>query len=114
MVATADVGRMGAELLLEPWNDQRVVELEGPRRVSPNDIAASFTYLLGRSVHAEIVPRAAWEELFRAQGMHNPTPRIQMLDGFNEGWLAFENEARKGLGELDTVLRALIERNSHE
>ena len=62
----------------------------------------------------EIVPRDAWEELFRAQGMHNPMPRIQMLDGFNEGWLAFEHETRKGQVELDTVLRALIERTSHE
>jgi uncharacterized protein YbjT (DUF2867 family) len=112
MVATADVGRMAGELLLEPWNDQRVVELEGPRRVSPNDIAASFTHLLGRGVRAEIVPRDTWEELFRAQGMHNPTPRIQMLDGFNEGWLTFEHQTRKGLVELDTVLRALIERTS--
>jgi uncharacterized protein YbjT (DUF2867 family) len=114
MVATADVGQVAAELLLEPCKDQRVVELEGPRRVSPNDMAASFTHLLGRGVHAEIVPRDAWEELFRAQGMHNPTPRIQMLDGFNEGWLAFEHETCKGLVELDTVLRALIERTSHE
>jgi hypothetical protein len=28
-----------------------------------------------------------WEEVFRAQGMKNPTPRIQMIEGFNEGWI---------------------------
>jgi hypothetical protein len=31
-----------------------------------------------------------WEEVFRAQGVKNPTPRIQMIEGFNEGWIEFE------------------------
>src|ERR1700733_8834889 len=35
MVATADIGRVAAELLQETWDGHRVVELEGPRRVSP-------------------------------------------------------------------------------
>jgi NAD(P)H dehydrogenase (quinone) len=110
MVATADVGRVAAELLQEQWQGHRVVELEGPRRISSNDIAASFARLLNRSVRASIVPRNTWEALFRSQGMKNPTPRIRMLDGFNEGWIAFEHETRKGRVELDTVLRTLIDR----
>jgi len=61
-------------------------------------------------VIAQIVPRDTWEMLFRSQGMNNPTPRIRMLDGFNEGWIAFEQEACKGRVSLDTVLRAIIER----
>jgi hypothetical protein len=61
-------------------------------------------------VRASIVPRKTWEALFRSQGMKNPTPRIRMLDGFNEGWLAFEHDTRKGRVELDTVLRTLIDR----
>jgi uncharacterized protein YbjT (DUF2867 family) len=39
MIAAAEVGRTAAELLLEDWSGHRVVELEGPRRVSPNDVA---------------------------------------------------------------------------
>jgi NAD(P)H dehydrogenase (quinone) len=112
MVATADVGRVAAELLQQQWRGHRVVELEGPRRVSPNDIAASLGRLLNRSVRASIAPRNTWEALFRSQGMKNPTPRIRMLDGFNEGWIAFERDTRNGPVELDTVLRALIERVS--
>jgi NAD(P)H dehydrogenase (quinone) len=107
MVATADVGRVAAELLQQPGRGLRLVELEGPRHVSPNDIAASFALLLNRSVRVSIVPRNTWEALFRSQGMKNPTPRIRMLDGFNEGWIAFEGDTRKGLVELDTVLRTL-------
>jgi len=113
MVATADIGRVAAELLRETWSGHRVVELEGPHRVTPNEIAATFARLLSRAVKMEVVPREAWQSLFLSQGMKNPTPRIQMLDGFNEGWIEFasgEASSRKGKVPLQTVLRSLIER----
>ena len=113
MVATADIGRVAAELMRETWNGHRVVELEGPHRVTPDEIAATFARLLGRPVKIEAVPRETWESLFLSQGMKNPTPRIQMLDGFNEGWIEFEQGevgSRKGKVALETVLRSLIER----
>jgi uncharacterized protein YbjT (DUF2867 family) len=112
MVATEDIGRVAADLLGETWTGVRVVELEGPRRVSPHDVAAAFSKLLGKPVQMELVPHEKWEKMFRAQGMTNPMPRIQMLDGFNEGWIDFESGAagtRKGKVELETVLKKLIE-----
>src|SRR5277367_4667590 len=69
MVATADIARVAAELLQESWSGGRVVELEGPARVTPDQIAATFGRLLGHHVNMEIVPRGSWEELFRSQGM---------------------------------------------
>ena len=114
MVATADIGRVAAELLQETWDGQRVVELEGPRRVTPKEIAATFADLLGRPVKVEAVPRETWKALFESQGMKNPEPRIQMLDGFNEGWIEFESKqagSRKGKIDLATVLRTLIDRD---
>jgi uncharacterized protein YbjT (DUF2867 family) len=115
MVATSDIGRIAAELLQEPWKGQRVVDLEGAKRVTPNEIAATFANLLGRPVITEAVPRETWELLFKSQGMKNPTPRIRMLDGFNEGWIEFESGQagpRKGKVELKTVLRSLIDRQA--
>jgi uncharacterized protein YbjT (DUF2867 family) len=115
MVATADIGRSAAELLQETWSGHRIVELEGPHRVTPEQIAATFANLLGRSVRVEAVPRETWESLFKSQGTTNPTPRIQMLDGFNEGWIEFEGGeigSRKGNVTLQAVLRTLIERES--
>jgi uncharacterized protein YbjT (DUF2867 family) len=112
MVATADIGRVGAELLQQSWSGQRVVELEGPRRVTPNDVAAAFSKILARPVRMEAVPRNTWATLFESQGMKNPTPRIQMLDGFNEGWIEFESGeegSTKGTVELETVLEGLVE-----
>lgn len=110
MVATADIGRLAAALLQETWTGRRVVELEGPRRVTPNEIAATFAEILGRPVRMQAVPREAWEGLFASQGMKNPTPRAQMLDGFNEGWIEFESGesgSLKGRTEIATVLRRL-------
>jgi uncharacterized protein YbjT (DUF2867 family) len=108
MVATADIGRVAAELMQATWAGHRVVELEGPKRVTPNEIAAAFTKVLGHPVRMEAVPRDSWEPLFRSQGVKNPEPRIRMLDGFNEGWIEFEAASRKGTVELEAVLKTLV------
>lgn len=116
MVATADIGKVAAELLQGTWKGHRVVEVEGPERVTPNKIAATFARLLGRPVRMEAVPRASWKALFKSQGMKNPTPRIRMLDGFNEGWIDFEHGeagSLKGKVALETVLNALINPDVH-
>jgi uncharacterized protein YbjT (DUF2867 family) len=113
MVATADIGEFGARLLQQSWTGQRVVELEGPRRITPDQLAACLGRLLGRDVRAEAVPRDSWEARFKAQGMRHPLPRMQMLDGFNAGWLEFESGERgshKGSTSIEAVLGALIER----
>jgi uncharacterized protein YbjT (DUF2867 family) len=111
MIATADVGRVAAELIQQEWTGRRVVELEAPHRVTPDEAAAAFSKILGRPVTAAVVPRDTWEGLFKSQGMKDPMPRIRMVDGFNEGWIEFEGEAssiRKGSVELETVLRELV------
>jgi NAD(P)H dehydrogenase (quinone) len=111
MVATADVGRVAADLLLQECTRTRVVELEGPDWVSQHGIAAELSKALDRPVRAEAVPRESWEAIFRAQGMHNPVPRIQMLDGFNEGWIKFESPGAgvvKGEVTLAEVIQTLV------
>jgi NAD(P)H dehydrogenase (quinone) len=112
MVATQDVGRLAAKLIQEDWTGMRVVELEGPRRVSPNDLAAAFAKILGKPVRAETVPRETWEGLFRSQGMKYPDPRMHMLDGFNEGWIEFSgggaNAIRGSIG-VEEVVASLVQ-----
>jgi uncharacterized protein YbjT (DUF2867 family) len=113
MIATDDVGRTAAALLQEHWEGRRVVELEGAQRVSPTALADAFAKALAQPVRAEAVPRDRWESLFRAQGMKNPTPRMQMIDGFNAGWIDFPNRganARKGSIGIDQAIATLIQR----
>ena len=111
MVATQDVGQQAAALLREDWSGTRVVELEGPARISPDDLARVFAKVLKRPVEVETVPRENWEQMFRDQGMRNPLPRIRMLDGFNEGWIEFSEHGRsaiKGTTTLESVIAELV------
>jgi NAD(P)H dehydrogenase (quinone) len=114
MVASDDIASTAADLLLaNSWEGLRTIELEAERRYSANDIARTFSDLLGHPVVAKPVPHDSWDGLFRAQGMKNPLPRIQMLDGFNQGWIDFERngtESRTGRTNLKQALGALIER----
>ena len=115
MVATADVAHAAATLLQEPFDGHRVVELEGPVRVAPVDLAAALGRALGREVVAQVLPRAEWEARFRAQGMRHPGPRMRMLDGFNEGWIAFDPASprlRKGTTTVQAVVDGLVRRAS--
>ncbi len=112
MIATRDIGLLAAKLIEEDWQGLRVVELEAARRYTPNEVAAALASVVGRPVRAEAVPRETWGSLFKSQGMKDPIPRIQMLDGFNEGWIEFEGgEAgtEKGPTDLEAVLRDLVE-----
>jgi uncharacterized protein YbjT (DUF2867 family) len=109
MAAVADIARSAAGLLMQTWSKGRIVELKSAD-ISPDEAAATFGKVLGRPVSAQAVPRETWGTLFKAQGMRDPMPRIQMLDGFNEGWLAFADPARvvQGSTTLETVLRGLV------
>lgn len=111
MISTDDVGRVAGDLLQEEWEGKRVVNLEGPERITPNVIAESFSKLLKKTVRVEMVQRDTWQDLFISQGMKNPTPRIQMLDGFNQGWIKFDESAelRKGIVTLESTLKKLID-----
>ncbi|WP_157219038.1 NmrA family NAD(P)-binding protein [Flavisphingomonas formosensis] len=110
MIAAQDVGHCVADLLREETH-AHVVELEAAERVTPLALASAFSQALSRPVQAEAVPRARWEAIFREQGMRNPVPRMQMIDGFNAGWIDYPDRgagARKGKTGLDAAIAALV------
>ena len=115
MISTQDIGLLTAELLRQTWNGHRCVELEGPQRYSQNEVAAAFARLLGHPVTARQIPRDQWAALFESQGTpaDRIAPRIEMLDGFNSGWIDFEgggNEHIRGKIPLEESLRSLLAR----
>jgi len=112
MVATADVGAVAADVLTQQWDGLRTIEIEGPRPYAPNDVAAVLADLLQRPVRAAVVARDTWAARFRSQGQANPTPRMRMLDGFNSGWIAFQDQPSErvaGPTALEAVLRPMTD-----
>lgn len=116
LVATEDIGSFAATALTEDWTGNRFIEVAGPQRYSPNDIASTFSVVLGRNVEAVAVPRDTWLSQFVAQGMpeNRTATRIDMVDGFNSGWIDFNvpgAEHHQGTTPLKTVLQNLVEQN---
>ena len=119
LVATADIGKAGADVLRQQWTGTRRIEVAGPEQYSPNDIAQALSTALGRTVEAVAVPREKWTEFFVGQGMPEgrTEPRAEMVDGFNSGWIHFGvpgTEHVKGTTSLTSVLAELAANGSHE
>ncbi|HEY3913297.1 MAG TPA: NmrA family transcriptional regulator, partial [Verrucomicrobiae bacterium] len=117
MVATQDIGELAAKTLLESWNGNRVLELEGPKRYSRLEAGKAFSKILGREVNVRPIPRSQWQEKFVAQGMPADctSGRIEMIEGFNSGWIDFEGggaERFKGKVTLEEVITSLIAKKS--
>ena len=108
MIATADIGKAIAATLQESWHGRRIIELEGPRAYAPNDLAATLSSLLGRRVEAAAVPRDQWSANFESGVPGAAALRVEMLDGFNKGWIVFEGgeaEHMRGETQLEDVLK---------
>jgi uncharacterized protein YbjT (DUF2867 family) len=119
LVATADIGSAGAEVLRQEWTGTRYIEVAGPERYSPNDIARALSGALERTIEAVAVPREKWTEFFVGQGMPGgrTEPRAEMVDGFNSGWIHFGvtgTEHITGTTSLTSVIAKLAANGSHE
>lgn len=116
LIATEDIGRIGAETLLEDWKGDRFLELSGPAYYSSNDVAAALERSLGTPVAGVAVPRETWVETMAQNGMpaDRTGPYIQMLDSFNSHWIDFGvpgTEHIKGKLDLDTTVKTLVARS---
>jgi NAD(P)H dehydrogenase (quinone) len=116
LVATADIGNVGAETLTQSWTGIRHIEVAGPEGYSPLDIANAFADAVGRPVEAIAVPRGEWETLWVSQGMPEgrTAPRAEMVDGFNSGWIHFGvpgTEHVDGATPLRAVITQLVTRS---
>ena len=91
MIATEDIGREAAKLLLEGWTGKKIVELGSMQ--SPDQIAAAMSEVLGKPVTAQAVPRDRWVATLSSAGMPEGSTGAfeQMVDSFNSGWISFGN-----------------------
>ncbi len=89
MVATQDIGKEVARLLVSGWEGKKIVELGSP--VTPNDLAVAMSEALGRPVTAQAIPREQWPAVLESFGM--PPGRTdlyeEMIDACNSDWIHF-------------------------
>jgi len=117
MVATKDVGRIGAQTLLQNWQGNRLIEIPGPSSYSSKDVAAALGAAIGRPISAVAVPRDSWVDTLAQNGM--PADRsgayIEMVDSLNSGWIDFGvpgTEQTKGTTDLVSTVKALVAKSN--
>lgn len=115
LVATDDIGRIGAETLLQSWQGNRFIEVAGPAYYSANDVAAALGKALDRPMTAVAVPRETWVETFAQNGIpaDRSGPYIEMTDSFNSRWIDFGvpgTEQVKGTIDLEAGVKVLVGR----
>ena len=108
MVATADIGRVGAELLLE--NQKGIVELAGPKDVSPLDVAAALSRLFGREVKAVQVPEEGIAPALKQAGLSDQVAELfrEMTVALNRGHMSWVGEPLRGTIGLEATLGSLL------
>lgn len=117
LVATDDIGRIGAETLLQSWPGNRWIEISGPTYSSSSDVAAALGKTLDRLVTGVAVPRETWVETLDKIGI--PADRsgayIEMIDSVNSRWIDFGapgTEHVKGTIDLVTAVKSMTGRAS--
>jgi uncharacterized protein YbjT (DUF2867 family) len=108
MVATADIGRVAAELLLEGPRAPEIVELSGPEDATPEDVAHAVSKALGKEVNVVPVADADIVKTLVGAGMSEGVAALfrEMIDGINRGetkWqrgAARETRGRVGVAEV--------------
>jgi uncharacterized protein YbjT (DUF2867 family) len=111
-VSALDVGRVVAELLLDPRPGTRIVDLAGPAPCSARDAAAVLSRLLGKPVTAVPSSREQSVAALVAAGLGaDYAEKLADLDeAINAGRLDFPagGEMRRGVVTLDAVLQRLV------
>ena len=89
MGATADVGRVAAELLLAPGRTSEVVDVLGPEHTE-REVAGCLGGLLGRELHVAVVPAEGWEATLAGAGFpaHVAASLAELYRADEDGLLA--------------------------
>jgi uncharacterized protein YbjT (DUF2867 family) len=95
MVATKDIGREAARLLLEK-SPPAIVELASAEPYSPRDAAEAMSAALGKDIQPVQPPRDQWEGILTGAGLGAPFAKLiaEMNDGINSGHVGFSGQGQ--------------------
>lgn len=68
MVAPQDIGRIAAGLLIQTAERTGPHYVEGPKRYTPADVAATFANALAKPINVVTTPRDQWTKSFETIG----------------------------------------------
>jgi uncharacterized protein YbjT (DUF2867 family) len=113
MVSTVDIGNLAAQAMLEGPHGERVLELSGPQDLTPNDVAAVVSKIVGRPIQLVEPPLDAVVPTFTSFGMSADVAALfqAMYEGLASGRISFEGgkaEARRGSTSIEQTLRQLV------
>jgi len=111
MIATADIGRLAASLLVEKAKGTEAIQFGGPP-VSMNDVAAAIGRITGSAVRVQEAPLDAVVPTFTGFGMSKDLAELyrEMIEGFTEGRITAEAGQRRvtGTTSIEAFLRGLL------
>ena len=112
-VATTDIGRTAARLLVEgkPAAGTRVVDLAGPVDASTQDVAAVLSKIAGKPIAAVSIPTSAVAQSLVGMGASQELANglAELVDGLNAGLLTWTTAAPvRGSVTIEQRLRELL------
>jgi uncharacterized protein YbjT (DUF2867 family) len=113
MIAAEDIGRIAADALCEDWRNVRIIELEGPARYSPEDVANSLSRVLSKMVTPIELSENSWRKALFNAGFSDIALNgfIEMTKGLNSGHISFADDKnidhRTGSVLLDTAIATM-------
>jgi uncharacterized protein YbjT (DUF2867 family) len=114
MVATADVGRAAAALLMENPRHSGALTLSGPRDYAPVDVAAVIAACIDKPVEVAVLPEAAWAGALAQAGFSAAALAgfSAMTRSLNDGHISIDSDpavlARTGTTGLSELIPGLL------
>jgi uncharacterized protein YbjT (DUF2867 family) len=113
MVATRDIGLVAARALLDGPRGTRILELAGPQDLTPHDVAAAMSRLLGRSITVAEAPLEAVVPTFTSFGISEHVAGLfrELYQAIRTGKLIWEGppaELVRGTTTVEPVLKSLL------
>lgn len=110
MIATGDIGRIGADRLIAGGQGRQLVEMAGPEEYSPEQVAAVLGTALGRKVTAQHASLDAVVPAFKSFGFSDEAAGLfkEMYAAFAAGTIGYERPASVVRGRM-TLAQAINE-----